>query len=594
MDIRLIPLDQLHFGHEATPPINVRKVGRTEEIASLAASIAAHGLGQPLNVREIDGALYAADGNRRLAALQHNRDAGIIPADHPIPCNFDAMAGGDELSLALNIERLPMHEADTYEAFRDLHERGLTEAEIAGRFGIEPRRVRRMLAIGKLHPDILEAWRNNELGNQTIEVVRTFTLAASLEQQAEVFQRLKSKGNLFPHYIRDALGIGDRELAKLMTFIGLDAYRAAGGRMTEDLFGDNHRIEDAEIVHRLVEEKLQSLKAELEAEGWSWVEFAHDLSGDGWRYYWDRVRPGEAEPTKEEKAEIRNLKKIVGKAEHWQRTDEQREAAALIERIEATIERRGFTEEQRQKSGAIVGIGYDGHLEIVAGRIKPKPAKAGKTEKEKPPSGLSNAVMERLSIQLTLATQDALATDGRTALAGLLAALAAGYTSNAPLKVRLDGMGSGELGEPTSFSDTLAFLLERPTDSLVEMLGAALGRALDLKSFNAFAAPLDKAQSAALVNTLPAEVMNRALRDRFDAEDYFGSVAKPLSLKAIEEAIGPDEARQAGKFKKADLVAYAKANVVPTGWLPPELRTAHYDGPAPAAKASEELAEAAE
>lgn len=33
-------------------------------------------------------------------------------------------------------------------------------------------------------------------------------------------------------------------------------------------------------------------------------------------------------------------------------------------------------------------------------------------------------------------------------------------------------------------------------------------------------------------------------------------------------------------MKKAELVKFAVANVPVTRWLPPELRTAHYDGPA--------------
>jgi ParB family chromosome partitioning protein len=592
MDIRSIPLDQLNFGHDATPPINVRKVGRSDDIITLAASIAAHGLGQALNVRDIDGVYYVADGNRRLAALHHNRDAGTIAPDAPIACNFDATAGSEELSLALNIERLPMHEADTYEAFRDLHAKGLSEPQIAGRFGIEEKRVRRMLAIGRLHPDILEAWRNNELGNQTVETVRTFTLATSLEQQAEVFHRLKAKHQLYPHAIREALGIGDRALARLMTFVGIDAYLAAGGVMVEDLFGDNHRIENPELVHQLVASTIDTMKAELEAEGWSWVAFADDLP-EGWSWNWRQIHPeGEGVLTKEEKSEIRKLKKIVGKSDYWNRSPQQADAAARIEAIENLAERRLYTSEQKQQSGAVISIGREGHPDVTAGKIDPGETKIEKPVKEKPPSGLSNAVMERLSIQLTLATQDALATDGRTALAATLAAMAVNYTSDAPLKIRLDGM-SPKSAEATVFADALAFLLERPADSLVEMLGAALLPAVCMRSFNAFAPPLEKTPNAALVNTLPAEAMNAALRKRFDAEDYFKSVARPLAIKAIAEALNEDEARKAGKLKKPELVAFALANVVRTGWLPPELRTAHYDGPA-GADEPEELAEAAQ
>jgi hypothetical protein len=76
---KMIPLDQLKFGHEADPPINARKAGRDDDVAELAASIDNHGLGQALNVRDIKGQIYVADGNRRLAAIKAAAGA-VVPA----------------------------------------------------------------------------------------------------------------------------------------------------------------------------------------------------------------------------------------------------------------------------------------------------------------------------------------------------------------------------------------------------------------------------------------------------------------------------------------------------------------------------------
>jgi ParB family transcriptional regulator, chromosome partitioning protein len=584
--IRHVPLDRLRFGHDATPPINARRSNRTDEIESLAASISAHGLGQALNVREIDGEIFVVDGNRRLAALRLLADRNGIVADAAIKCDFDATAEGDELSLALNIERLPMHEADTYEAFHDLQARGLTEDQIAGRFGIEPRRVKRMLALGRLHPEILDAWRNNELGNRTVETVRMFTLAASIEHQAEVFRRLKQKGDLYPHLVRDALGVGDRDLAKLMTFVGRDAYLAAGGVMVEDLFGDDHRIDDPAVLRKLADEKVQATLEALRADGWSWAELTADLP-EGWRWNWRRLHPDEkAKPTKDEKARLNALKKIVGDAQPWERDTDQIAAAREVDALEDAVARRGFTAEQRALAGAAVEIGLNGELNIQAGYVKANPKAQDKPKKETPPSGLSNAVMTRLSTQLTLAAQDALAADGRIALAALLAGLAAKGSYGQPVRLQLEGLHARD-GSIQPFAETLTNLLEHPTERLVDMLGAALAPALNLQSFNAFIAPLDIQSNNALANALLPGPMNEALRKQFDADDYFKSVARPLTLKAIEEALNADESRKAAKLKKAELVTFALANVAPTGWLPPELRTAHYDGPGAHASAPE-------
>ena len=55
----------------------------------------------------------------------------------------------------------------------------------------------------------------------------------------------------------------------------------------------------------------------------------------------------------------------------------------------------------------------------------------------------------------------------------------------------------------------------------------------------------------------PSKALNAALRGAFDARDYFAGVNKTLCLTAIEEACGPDLARQQSKNGKPDIVAFA-------------------------------------
>lgn len=43
--------------------------------------------------------------------------------------------------------------------------------------------------------------------------------------------------------------------------------------------------------------------------------------------------------------------------------------------------------------------------------------------------------------------------------------------------------------------------------------------------------------------------------------------------------LATSEARKVAAKPKADVTKFAIANVPKTGWLPPELRTMHYDGP---------------
>ncbi|MRX50197.1 hypothetical protein GI374_06995 [Paracoccus sp. S-4012] len=56
-------------------------------------------------------------------------------------------------------------------------------------------------------------------------------------------------------------------------FVGIDAYRAAGGKATADLFADATLLHDGDLLDRLFREKLTTdATAAAEAEGWAWAE----------------------------------------------------------------------------------------------------------------------------------------------------------------------------------------------------------------------------------------------------------------------------------------------------------------------------------
>jgi ParB family chromosome partitioning protein len=55
-------------------------------------------------------------------------------------------------------------------------------------------------------------------------------------------------------------------------FVGLDAYREAGGVVREDLFGEEVFLETPEIVERLATAKFDAAIEQLKKEGWAWVE----------------------------------------------------------------------------------------------------------------------------------------------------------------------------------------------------------------------------------------------------------------------------------------------------------------------------------
>lgn len=53
-----------------------------------------------------------------------------------------------------------------------------------------------------------------------------------------------------------------------------------GGVMRTDLFGDEVYLESPALLHKLAEQKLQSISKGLETEGWGWVEINSDRDFD--------------------------------------------------------------------------------------------------------------------------------------------------------------------------------------------------------------------------------------------------------------------------------------------------------------------------
>jgi len=166
-----IPLDALKVSR-----LNVRKPG-AKDVASLASSIAALGLLQPLLVRETGDGYEVVAGQRRYLAARSLRQDGHDAAD-PVPCVV--LAAGDdataiEASLAENIERLPMDEMDQHEAFLTLRRKGLAVADIAAHFAISERIVERRLALANLIPDIRRLYRQGEIDARTLHLLTLAT-----------------------------------------------------------------------------------------------------------------------------------------------------------------------------------------------------------------------------------------------------------------------------------------------------------------------------------------------------------------------------------------------------------------------------------
>ena len=115
-------------------------------------------------------------GGRRLKAMRVLVEDKVIDADHPVPCQVrsgDAQPG--DVSLAENVMRIAMHPADQVTAFAELVAAGQSVSAIAARFGTSERVVEQRLRLGNATPELLDAYRADEIG---LEVLKAFAVTA--------------------------------------------------------------------------------------------------------------------------------------------------------------------------------------------------------------------------------------------------------------------------------------------------------------------------------------------------------------------------------------------------------------------------------
>ena len=394
--IREVPLSRL-----ALAPENVRKTPADPIAeAEMKASIAAHGLLENLVVR-IDGpadagAWAVVAGGRRLAAMKALAEDGTIDPDHPVPCLVAAdpdMAG--ELSLAENIIRIAMHPADQVVAFTKLADAGLSVAVIAARFGTSERLVEQRLRLGNVAPDLLDAYRADEID---LEVLKAFSVTTDHARQMAAWEQVAGQGYRPSAWQVKRLLTEERipGSSAVARFVGVAAYEAAGGKVLRDLFSreDDSAVwfDDSALLNDLAMEKLRAFKDEL-ATRWKWAMSMVEVDWNTTARY-GRIHPEPAERTPEEQAEIGKLEArqgVLAELDDDDWTEELvREAETIetrLDEIEGGIEARAvYKREDFGIAGCIATIARDGTLQVIDGLVRPEdmpketPAQSGGVE----------------------------------------------------------------------------------------------------------------------------------------------------------------------------------------------------------------------
>ena len=583
MTLQTVKLSQLRLS-----PLNVRRV-KPSQIDQLAADIAAHGQLQNLIVYAEEGQFMVAAGGRRYRALKQLQKARTIASSHGVAVDVRDKAEAVELSLAENVQREDMHVADAVIAYGDLRQRGLSPEDIAARFGVALSYVTKVLRLSALHPNTLKSLARDEIG---MEAAQALTLTGDHDRQLEA---LKHCGNN-AHQIRRMLT--DEKIgtaSSLFRFIGLDAYRGAGGSITADLFAEegNGYADDPALVETLAMARLAEIEADYRADGWHDVRTSLDRPDDYYSFTAIHAA-GSREATAVERAE-RNRIQAAAEARQAELGEGNQWGDRIFNGLqrEARILDNGlcvFTDEQKAESAIVLFVGHDGEIEAKAIRTK----RSGKTGSSDAPAikpDYSAAMIETLSKIKTLAVQEAVATNPGLALDILLDCLVGQSihdepSYHSPLSLRLEGFNM-------QVPDDMMTMAE--IASVDEIGGSDFAALPEVNRFAAIQA-MDADAKGRLLALLVARQINGSepsgsrrdsRHERFDRIAFVSGVdivakwqapvafyerlTKPVIAKIMTETLDKAATDNCAKMKKGDLAVAAAERMAGHGWLPPAL-----------------------
>jgi len=376
-----LPLSKLIMSKD-----NPRKTKEKGADPMLVASIRSRGLLQNLGVRPSAasaGKFEVRFGERRLKALRALEKEGHFGKAAVFACKIlsEDEAEADEAALSENISRLNMNPVDEFEAFRKLESKGLSVADIALRFAITERQVAQRLALGDAAPCVRKALREGAI---SLDIAKLFAGCPDAAKQERVFRAIDEHGVFSPYAVKQRLyeGIATAK-DDLARFVTLDAYEAAGGAVEKDLFSDEIRLLDSELLYRLRDQKLEREAERLKSDGWRWVE-AHEAASHDVLSGFTRIYGAPVEKTSAQKKEIAALEAELEKLEaegagdeewsddQWDRFEKLEDRLAELRETE-----RRFTPEQKAVAGCIVFPGRDGVC-VREGLVRKEDAKTAK------------------------------------------------------------------------------------------------------------------------------------------------------------------------------------------------------------------------
>ncbi len=367
---------------------NVRRIKAGVSVEELAESIARRGLIQSLHVRPVldgevaeTGTFEVPAGGRRFRALELLVKQKRLNKSAPVPCvvsDANDCILIDEVSLAENIERAPLHPLDQFRAFLSLREKGMSDEEIAAAFFVPVQVVKQRLRLTTVSPMLLDVYAEDDM---TLEQLMAFTVSDDHARQEQVWEALQHSWQKEPYQIRRMLTENTvRAADRRVRFVGLEAYETAGGTVLRDLFEDDQGgwVENVPLLERLVAEKLKTEAETVAEEGWKWIEVSADFPY-GHTHGLRRLQGTALDLTDEDHATRQALRDEQDRleAEHAEADELPGEVDARLGEIEEALE--AFEDRPLQydageiaHAGVFVSIRHDGQLAVERGFVRPE------------------------------------------------------------------------------------------------------------------------------------------------------------------------------------------------------------------------------
>ena len=367
---------------------NVRRVKAGVPIEELAESIARRGLIQSLHVRPVvdaegqeTGMFEVPAGGRRYRALEMLAKQKRLNKTTLVPCVVSAANAAiliDEVSLAENIERAPLHPLDQYRAFQAMRDKGMTEEDIAAAFFVDINVVKQRLRLASVSPALLEIYAEDGM---ELKQLMAFTVSHDHARQEQVWEAIRNSWQKEPYHIRRMLTETTvRASDKRAVFVGVDTYQAAGGVVMRDLFesDDGGWIQDVGLLDRLVSEKLTTIADEIATHGWKWVEAAVSIPYGVTRGLRD-IKGVPLSITAEQQATSDALKEELDRltAEYEDADELPDEIDQRLSEIEAALDALDerpvrYDPDEIAIAGVFVSIDADGSLSMDRGYVRPE------------------------------------------------------------------------------------------------------------------------------------------------------------------------------------------------------------------------------